>query len=49
MSEKNGVGFQDFPHVLHASTLRRTFFGLAITKKEGAEELVGGVTLVSPQ
>ena len=38
-----------FSHVLYASTLRRTFFGLAIAKKEGAEEVVKGVTLVNPQ
>ena len=46
---KNGGRFTGFSHVLHASTLRLTFFGLAITKKDGAEEVDEGVTLVSPQ
>ena len=47
---KNGGMFKGFTysHVLHAPTLRRTFFGLAITKK-GAVEVVEGVTLVGPQ
>ena len=35
-----------YSHVLRASTLRRTFFGLTITKKEGIAELVERVTLV---
>ena len=34
-------------HVLHAPMLRRTFFGLTITKKE-VLEVVEGVTLVGP-
>ena len=49
MSEKWGYVYRICSHALHASTLRRTFFGLAITKKEGAEEVLEGVTLVSPQ
>ena len=47
VGKKWGLGSQDL--FSHASTLRRTFFGLAITKKEGAEEVVEGVILVSPQ
>ena len=34
--------------VLHAPTLRRTFFGLTITKKERVVEIVEGVTLEGP-
>ena len=34
--------------VLHALTLRRTFFGLTITKNEGVVEVVERVTLVGP-
>ena len=38
MSEKNGdmfTGCGRIQDVLHASTVRRTFFDLTITKKEG--------------
>ena len=47
---KNGGWFTGFsPDVLHAPTLRWTFFGLTITKKEGVVEVVEGVTLVGLQ
>ena len=47
---KNRGRFTGFsPTFLHAPTLRRTFFGLTIKKKEGVVEVVEGVTLVGPQ
>ena len=46
---KMGICLQDCSHVLHAPTLRLTFFGLMITKKEGVVEVLGGVTLVGPE
>ena len=44
-----GVGLQDLLRRFTCSDLRRTFFGLTITKKEGVVEVVEGVTLVGSQ
>ena len=50
MAEKMGVDlYRIYSHVLYATTLRRTFFGPTITKKEGVVTVVEGVTLVGPQ
>ena len=45
VGKKWGSVYRICSHVLHAPTLWRTFFGLAITKKEGVVEIVEGVTL----
>ena len=44
--KKWGLVYRICSDVLHAPTLRWTFFGLTITKKEGVVEVVEGVTLV---
>ena len=46
---KNGGRFTGFAPTFYAPTLRRMFFGLTITKKEGVVEVVEGVTLVGLQ
>ena len=47
--KKWGLVYRICSDVLHAPTLRWTFFGLTITKKEGVVEVVEGVTLVGLQ
>ena len=47
--KNGGYVYRNCSDVLHAPTLRRTFFGLTITKEEGVVEVVEGVTLVGPQ
>ena len=47
--KKWGQVYRIYSEVLHALTLRRTFFGLTITKKKGVVEVVEGVTLVGPR
>ena len=49
MTEKWGLVYRICSNVFHAPTLRRTFFGLTITKKEGLVEVVEGVTLEGSQ
>ena len=47
--KKWGLVYRICSDVLHAPTLRWTFFGLTVTKKEGVVEVVEGVTLVGLQ
>ena len=47
--KKWGLVYRICSDVLYAPTLRWTFFGLTITKKEGVVEVVEGVTLVGLQ
>ena len=45
-----GVGLQDLlPRFACTDAIRRTFFGITITKKEGVVEVAEGVILVGPQ
>ena len=50
MSEKMGVVLQDLlPRFTCTDAIRRTFFGLTITKKEEVVKVVEGVILVGLQ